>query len=326
VLQDSPDKAAARRCAGCGTELAPALLACPGCRQLVHAEELKRLAAEARAAEERRDDAAALSTWRRALELLPHSAGQHEVISREVARLAARVPAAAQPAAGAPAWLRKLGPLGVAVVGGWKLLGTAKVLSFASLFASFALYWQAWGWKFAAGFLGSIYLHELGHVVALRRAGLPASLPMFIPGVGAYIRLHIAPADARTDARVGLAGPLAGLLVAAGFLGLSVLAESPLLRAVAHAGAVINLFNLIPIWQLDGSRGFSSLAGWQRFLLVVTAGALIAFTHEGMLWLIVIVGAFRILSSSAPSDGDPGGFALFGVLLASLSVVALWAR
>src|SRR5512133_3951693 len=111
--------------------------------------------------------------------------------------------------------------------------------------------------------MASLYLHELGHVVALRRAGIPASPPMFIPGFGAYVRMHQAPADGHTDARVGLAGPLVGLAVAALCYALAAATGSSLLLAVAHAGAILNLFNLVPLWSLDGSRGFSPLTRGQ---------------------------------------------------------------
>src|SRR2546428_13931548 len=66
-------------------------------------------------------------------------------------------------------------------------------------------YGTIWGWKFARGFVVSIYIHEMGHVQALPRYGIKATAPMFIPGVGAFIRLKQYPTDRREDARVGLA-------------------------------------------------------------------------------------------------------------------------
>src|SRR3989454_12639768 len=76
---------------------------------------------------------------------------------------------------------------------------------------SAGVYWAAWGWKFALGVVLSIYVHEMGHVQALQRYGIKATAPMFIPGVGAVVRLKQYPASPREDARVGLAGPLGGL-------------------------------------------------------------------------------------------------------------------
>ncbi len=317
---------APRTCSACGTELAEVLLACPACRRLVHAEVLKRLAADAAAAEARGDAAGALAAWRQASTLLPAGTRQHETVAAEVARWSAVAPASPEPAREAPGWVKRLGPVAAVALGAWKLIGFAKVASVLSLFGAFAVYWQAWGWRFAAGFLASIYLHELGHVVALRRAGIPASAPMFIPGVGAFIRMHRAPPDARTDARVGLAGPVAGAAVAVALLALARLTGSAALLAIAHAGAVVNLFNLVPIWSLDGARGFHALTQAQRFGIVVIAGAALYATGEGILWLVLIVGAIRMLSPRAAERADHGAFAAFAGLVVLLTMLAQAAR
>lgn len=188
------------------------------------------------------------------------------------------------------------------------------------------MYWQSWGWKFAALFLGSIYLHELGHVAALRRAGIPASAPMFIPGLGAYVRMHRAPPDARTDARIGLAGPVVGAAVAVALYGVAALTGSGLLRAVAHAGAVVNLFNLTPVWSLDGARAFNALTQAQRFAIVALTGTALYLTDEGILWLVLVVGALRMLSPRAAERADQRAFATFAGLVVVLSLLAQHAR
>ncbi len=317
---------APRRCAGCGTELAEVLLACPACARLVHAEALGRLSAEARKQEEQGDLAAALASWQQALALLPAGTRQSAAVASTVARLATHAPAAPPAALAAPGWLRKLGPFGVAALAAWKLLGVTKFVAFLSLVASFALYWRTWGLAFGGGFLASIYLHELGHVAALRWAGIPASPPMFIPGVGAYVRMHRAPPDARTDALVGLAGPLAGLAVALAFQVAWLVTRAPLLRALAHAGAVLNLFNLVPLWSLDGARGLAPLAQWQRWILVLAVGGAWVVTREGLLALILIVGALRALAPGAPAKPDHPALALFAAIAVALSMLALYAR
>src|SRR5213076_3474994 len=92
------------------------------------------------------------------------------------------------------------------------LLGLTKAITFVSMLLSAGVYWTIWGWKFAVGVVLSIYVHETGHTQALQRYGIQATAPMFIPGIGAVIRLKQYPTDAREDARVGLAGPLWGLV------------------------------------------------------------------------------------------------------------------
>jgi Zn-dependent protease len=313
-----------RRCQRCGTELSSSALACPSCRGLVHAETLRTLTGEARELEARAELAAALDCWKRALSLVPPGTKQHAAISAEVERLTATVPATPPPASPSiPPWAQRFGPVAVALFAGWKLIGVGKAVAFLSVLASFAVYWQAWGWAFALGFIVSLYLHELGHVVALRHEGLPASPPMFIPGVGAYVRLHARPKDVRTDAKIGLAGPVVGLAVAAAFQGVAVLTGSGLLRAIAHTGAFINLLNLVPVWQLDGSRGFGALGRIERLLLMVLVAVLLVHTGERGLWLILIPGAFKAFSTRVPPKPDIPVFLVFAGLLTGLTLLSV---
>jgi len=124
------------------------------------------------------------------------------------------------------------------------LLGLTKMGTLLSMAASLGLYWALWGWKFALGFVLSIYVHEMGHVAMLTRLGIRATAPMFIPGIGAIVRLRENLPTAREDARVGLAGPIWGLGAAVVAYALSLAFDSPMMRAIATVGAWINLFNL----------------------------------------------------------------------------------
>ena len=75
------------------------------------------------------------------------------------------------------------------------LFGLSKGTTFFSMLAAIGVYWTIWGWKFALGFVLSIYIHEMGHVAAMRRFGLAATAPMFIPGFGAFDPHEAAPGD-----------------------------------------------------------------------------------------------------------------------------------
>src|SRR5262249_18996551 len=143
---------------------------------------------------------------------------QHEIIAAKITELGERLPpglvAAENPAGQRPAWgaATGLGALGLAL---WKLktllLGLTKASTLLTMFMSLGVYWAAWGWKFALGIVLSIYVHEMGHVIALRRLGFKASAPMFIPGIGAVVRLQQQVVNPREDAEIGLAGPIYGL-------------------------------------------------------------------------------------------------------------------
>jgi len=226
MVDDPPAAPAPPVCPDCGAQVAPALLACPACHRLVHADALKRLAADAEQAKQTGDTSAELAAWRQALELLPPDTAQHQTVAARVAELSRAVdrqPAGAKHGSrlgkGAAGGLGALGVLlakfkfallFVITKAKLLLLGLTKASTLLSMLLSMGVYWTLWGWKFAAGFVVSIYIHEMGHVQALTHYGIKATAPMFIPGVGAFIRLKQYPTDRREDARVGLAGPIWG--------------------------------------------------------------------------------------------------------------------
>ena len=201
------------------------------------------------------------------------------------------------------------------------LLGLTKMSTLFSMLLSMGVYWSLWGWKFAVGFVLSIYVHEMGHVAALARYGIPATPPMFIPGFGAFVRLKAYPANPSEDARVGLAGPLWGLGAALAAMGVYVVTGSGLWGAIAHTGAWINLFNLIPIWQLDGGRGFRALSQHQRGVAAGAALILWMLTSETILLIIALAGAYRLFSKDYPEQPDNVALMQFVGLLAALSAV-----
>ncbi len=198
--------------------------------------------------------------------------------------------------------------------------GLTKSGTVFSMLASLGVHWVAFGWEFGLELIFSIYLHEMGHVAALYRLGIRASAPMFIPGVGAFVRMEQYPVDHREDARVGLAGPLWGLgtAVVAWLVFLST--GAPIWGAIARVGAWINLFNLLPVWQLDGSRGFRPLTKVQGFVVVAAFGAAWLWSGEGLLFLLLLFAAWRAWMASE-EEGDYVALAQFVVLIAALSML-----
>ena len=142
-----------------------------------------------------------------------------------------------------------------------KLLATA-----ATALVSVAAYALLWGWEFAAGFVVLLFIHEMGHVVALRRHGLHASAPMFVPFLGAVIWARSLGEDAVTEARVGLAGPLFGATASAAVAIVGIATHTGLLEALGYIGFLLNLFNLMPVVPLDGGRAMAAMAPWMWFL------------------------------------------------------------
>jgi Zn-dependent protease len=178
------------------------------------------------------------------------------------------------------------------------------------------------GFGFGLGLVASIYVHEVGHVAALKRYGIAASAPMFVPGLGAFVRMTQYPTDAHEEARTGLAGPLWGLVAAVCAALLGKLAHSSTCIAVASAGATLNLFNLIPVWMLDGARGLRALNRAERFAVAAVAGATALATHQWMPAIVATVTMARAATSDAHPQGDRRMFALFAALVVALSILA----
>lgn len=322
-------------CDVCGTEVAPGLLSCPGCQRLVHADALKALAAQAAAAAEHGDAPAELDAWRASLDLIPPHARQYaqivgkvDALSRAVASTGAAPP---PPESGAWKWLAGLGTAGLAL---WKLkalilllltkgklliFGLTKASTLFSMLLSMGVYATAWGVWFAVGVVLSIYVHEMGHVFALRTFGVPASAPMFVPGLGAFVRMRQAPLTPHVDARVGLAGPQWGLVAAIAAYAGGVTA-GPMWTAIAHTGAWLNLFNLLPVWHLDGSRAFSALSRAQRWMAVTAIMLGWLISHDGLLPLLAIVAVVRAVGD-APEEADHGVLAWYAGLVLALSAI-----
>lgn len=307
-------------CPRCGANLPADARVCGACNHLVHAERLGVLAAQAAAEEASNDLSAALGTLRAMLDLLPAGTRQAHQLSERVQGLSLRLDTPEAAPAPGRSGAKGLGALAASAVAiAWKgkfflvfaltkakflLLGLTKLPTLLSMFLAVGAYAMVFGWKFALGFVLSIYVHEIGHVVALNRYGIAASAPMFIPGFGAFVRLNQYPANEREDATVGLAGPLWGLGAAAACALVWLATDAALAAALARTGAWINLFNLTPIWQLDGGRGFRALDRSQRWLAVGALGLAWFVSGDVMVLIIAVVAVFRTATDAPSLTGD----------------------
>jgi Zn-dependent protease len=145
------------------------------------------------------------------------------------------------------------------------------------------------GWRYAAGFVVLIFVHELGHYLSAKHAGLNVGTPTFIPFVGAWIELKDQPMDARVEAKIALAGPVAGTLGALACYYVASSESSQLLLALAYAGFMLNLWNLLPINPLDGGRIVGLLSPRIWLVGLPLLGALLFWRPSPMLFLIMIM-------------------------------------
>ena len=163
----------------------------------------------------------------------------------------------------------------------------------ATMLVSVAAYSLIWGWKFAIGFVLLLLVHEMGHVIQLRREGIEASAPMFIPFLGAAIWAKSMGQNALAEARVGLAGPVLGSLGAAALIPVADATGNDLFTALAFTGFFLNLFNLLPVVPLDGGRAMAALTPWMWFVGFAGLVALMFVFPNPIILLIVLFGAME---------------------------------
>jgi Zn-dependent protease/uncharacterized Zn finger protein (UPF0148 family) len=321
------DHSVVRECPNCAHELALGELACPQCHTLIHRAELDALAQEARAFEQQNRNSEARETWNRSLAMLPHDSKQAEWVRDHMRALELAQAAAlqAQSKPETPAWARRLGPLApIAIVlakSKGLLLAIVKLKFLLSFFAFIAIYVGIFGWWFGVGFAVSILIHEMGHYIDIKRRGLPAEMPVFLPGLGAFVQWNALGVTKRQIAQISLAGPLAGLLAALGCLLLYMHTQDPVWAALARTGAVINLLNLIPIWVLDGGQAINALGATERAVLLAAALVLWVYVGSGIFFLVSAGIVWRLFTKDKPVASDWNTCCYFVALMVALGLI-----
>ena len=170
-----------------------------------------------------------------------------------------------------------------------KILATA-----GTAVVSIAAYSVIWGWAFALGFVALLFIHEMGHVIALRREGIRATAPMFIPFLGAVVGARSLGDNALAEARVGLAGPLLGSLAAGAVAAIGAATHSDFLEALGYTGMFLNLFNLLPVVPLDGGRAMAAMAPWMWFLGFGALVLLDFIAPNAILLIITLLAGYEL--------------------------------
>ena len=204
-------------------------------------------------------------------------------------------PAPAQPRSLGRRLLGALAALGAFLAKFGAILYKLKIVTVAgSMIVSIGAYALLGGWWFGVGIVGLIFVHEMGHVIALRRQGVPASAPLFIPFMGAVIGMKSMPANAWREAEVALAGPVLGSLGAAAIWAVGSYEHSRFLVALAFVGFFLNLFNLIPVVPLDGGRAVAALHPAIWLLGLAGLVALEVLRPSPILPLIILLGGLEL--------------------------------
>ena len=338
-------------CLGCHARIAGDALVCPYCATLVHRERLSNFAEMASNAELAGRIDEAVSRYEQMLALLPAEIAQAKALRHKLAGLRThpRVQMEsgggsistfgnASPALDLAGWMKKgLGAAVAAIVLGWKfkfallglagkgkllLLGLTKFSTVASMFAFLGVYWSLYRFSFALGLVLLIYVHEMGHVWAARKIGVPVTAPMFIPGFGAFIGLKSRLANPVEEAYVGLAGPIWGVAGSLVCVALWAVLQAPVLLVIGTFAALINLFNLIPVWQLDGAHAFRAFSTRQRWIVMLFPLVVAMAAWDGMLLLVSAGAAYQLFSRrNAPAVGHNPSVLQFCALVLVVAIV-----
>ena len=263
---------------------------------------MERLAAQARSLEGQSKLMEARAAWLSILPFLPPESKQAEWIRSHARDLETAAPGAQGP--GAPArssWVKRLAPLGPLAVVAAKFKSVLLILfklKFLLSFAAFvSLYWAMWGPRFGVGFAILVLIHEMGHFIDIKRRGLPANMPVFLPGLGAFVSWNALGVSLETRAAIALAGPLAGLIAAVACAFLWRETGDGLWAALSRTGAWLNVLNLTPIWIFDGALAARSLRKIERPLVLAVSLALGYATQQRIFYIVAGGGVWLVLSS-----------------------------
>jgi Zn-dependent protease len=298
-------------------------MACDKCHALVHEDELERVSAQAKALESSGELRQSSQCWRSALSLLPQDAKQADWIREHVYVLELAADKA-EPDRNEK-WANKLGPVGPIAV----LLAKSKALVAAlfklkfllSLAAFMGVYWGLYGAAFGIGFAVLILVHEMGHFIDIERRGLPAEMPVFLPGLGAYVRWKALGVSVETRAAVSLAGPLAGALASVVCTLVWWFTGNGMWAALARAGAWLNVLNLIPVWMLDGGQAALALNKMERMLLLTISLGLWLILGESVFFLVAAGTGWRLFTKDLPDHPSRAITSYFLAVLALLAIV-----
>jgi Zn-dependent protease len=198
-------------------------------------------------------------------------------------------------------WAKRLAPIAplAAILAKFKtvLFAVAKLKFLLSFAAFLGFYWGVWGMKFGIGFALLILVHEMGHFIEIKRHGLKADLPVFLPGVMAYVRWQGMGVSLETRSLIALAGPCAGFLAAV-FCGLMWWQTGqPFWAALARTSAWFNVLNLIPVFLLDGGHAAQALSKLEKVMLMGVSVGVFYATTEGVFILVALGSAWQLVRS-----------------------------
>ncbi len=175
-----------------------------------------------------------------------------------------------------------------------------------SILAFLGVYWAFFGWWFAVGLTGSVFLHEMGHYAMARRFGFAAELPMFLPGFGAFVKWQGAGVDPNVRAQISLAGPFFGFLSGLIAYGIFLSTGKPIWLALAQLAGWLNLLNLIPVFIFDGASAMTALGRQGRLAVLLVSVSMFLVLHDYLFVFLALATGYRIYKRDFPANPKQG--------------------
>ncbi len=249
---------------------------------------------------------AARDHWVAALQYLPYDSPQRAGVQREIDKIDARL----QPKK-AIDWRKRFGPFGILIAAAIKyktfaLVVLTKGKYLISILLFLGVYWGLYGWWFAVGITGSVLLHEMGHYLMVKRFGFAAELPMFIPGLGAYVKWNGPNVDSGVRAQISLAGPLFGFISGLLAYGIFLSTGHGVWLAIAQFAGWLNLLNLIPVLIFDGASAMFAVGAQGRVAILLVSLVLFFVLGEYLFLFVALGTAYRLYRRDFPREANQG--------------------
>ncbi|MDG4658042.1 site-2 protease family protein [Ectobacillus antri] len=200
-----------------------------------------------------------------------------------------------------------LGGIGLFALTKAKFLAVVlKLLKFKTLISMLVSVWAyalLYGWKFGIVLVYLLFVHEMGHVYGAKKKGIPTSPALFIPFLGAVVGMKELPKRLKDDVFISIMGPFAGLLSIIPFIVLYYVTGVDFWLHMFKVGALLNLFNLLPMMPLDGGRIARALS---TKLIAIAFTIMLAFTFvnpDPILVLIIVFGGLYFVSAASERYG-----------------------
>lgn len=185
-------------------------------------------------------------------------------------------------------YLKKMGIGIVAIVGA--CAAEPATLSAVSAWLSFETYEIFFGHDCALGLIVALFCHEMGHVLAARIVGVRASLPYFLPMLGAVVCLKRRAVDCGSEAAIALGGPALGSISVCLLFAAHLWTGERTYLLWSYLAAWLNLINLLPCYPLDGGR-IGDAVSRHMWYIGIALTTICLYVWEHIMFLLLLFGA-----------------------------------